>query len=70
MAWYDKNAIHGSRITNKRKASRMLPEVTSDWIFYGLSGLFLAYLLVIFFTKSRRTKRIDPSSNDPSAIDL
>jgi hypothetical protein len=48
----------------------MLPEVTSDWIFYGLSGLFLAYLAVIFFTKSRHKKQIDPSSNDSSAIDL
>jgi len=48
----------------------MLPEVTSDWIFYGLSGLFLVYLAVIFFTKSRRKKHIDPSSNDSSAIDL
>ncbi|MCY2935701.1 MAG: hypothetical protein WCJ40_12470 [Planctomycetota bacterium] len=48
----------------------MLPEVTSDWIFYGLSGLFVAYLLVIFFTKSRRIKADQTASNDASAIDL
>ena len=38
----------------------MLPEVTSDWIFYGLSGLFVAYLLVIFLTRR-------PAAPDPVA---
>ena len=48
----------------------MLPEVTSDWIFYGLSGLFVAYLLVIFLTKSRRLKSIEQSGGNSSGIDL
>lgn len=48
----------------------MLPEVTSDWIFYGLSGLFVAYLLVIFLTKSRRLKSRESTGGDVSQIDL
>ena len=48
----------------------MLPEVTSDWIFYGLSGLFVAYLLVIFLTKSRRLKSMEETNGNSSGIDL
>jgi len=48
----------------------MLPEVTSDWIFYGLSGLFVAYLLLIFLTKSRRLKQREHSADESPGIDL
>lgn len=48
----------------------MLPEVTSDWVFYGLSGLFVAYLFVIFLTKSRRVKTRESAGGDTSRIDI
>jgi len=48
----------------------MLPEVTSDWIFYGLSAAFVAYLLLIFLTKSRRLRHRERASEDTPGIDL
>jgi hypothetical protein len=48
----------------------MLPEVTSDWIFYDLSGLFVAYLLFIFLTKSKRLRQREELSKNNSGIDL
>jgi hypothetical protein len=48
----------------------MLPEVTSDWIFYGISAVFVGYLLLIFLTKSRRLKRHERAVEETPGIDL
>lgn len=48
----------------------MLPEVTSDWIFYGLSAAFVAYLLLIFLTKSRRLRQHERAADESPGIDL
>jgi len=48
----------------------MLPEVTSDWIFYGLSAIFVSYLLFIFLTKSKRLRQREELSKNNSGIDL
>lgn len=48
----------------------MLPEVKSDWIFYGLSAAFVAYLLLIFFTKSRRLRHKEHVTDESPGADL
>jgi hypothetical protein len=48
----------------------MLPEVTSDWIFYGLSAAFVAYLVLIFFTKSHRLRHRERAADETPGSDL
>lgn len=48
----------------------MLPEITSNWIFFGVSGAFVAYLLLIFLTKSKKLRQRERNSRKSPHVDL
>lgn len=48
----------------------MLPEITSDWIFFGASAIFVGYLLLIFLTKSQKLRKMENHSGDSPHADL